>query len=80
MTGSAPPPSEGSMVHLYEMNGGVVPRAEVAIKIAEALCEAHLGAAKLERQRPFTAEDKGGYWRVEGSWNRDGKIEGPAEF
>ncbi len=68
------------MVHLEEMNGGVVHSADLAVKLVEVLCEAKLGRDRLVRQRPFVVVDRGTYWRVEGSWNRDGKIEGPAEF
>jgi hypothetical protein len=50
----------------------------VAIKIAELLCDALYG--DLPRQRPLTATDKGSSWRVEGSRNRDGTEEGPAQF
>jgi hypothetical protein len=71
---------KNSNIHLYELNGGIVTTAELAIKIAELFCEARFGKEDLERQRPFVATDKGSYWRVEGSWNRDGKIEGGAEF
>jgi hypothetical protein len=60
--------------------GGIVFDADLAIRIGELLCEAHYGADSLERQRPLTALDKGSYWRVEGSWNRDRKIDGIGAF
>lgn len=47
-------------------------------KIGELLCEALYG--DLARQKPLLVIDKGSYWRVEGSWNRDGVMEGLAEF
>lgn len=68
------------MILLQEMNGGIVFSAELAVKIAEALCEAHHGKLELERQRPFVATDKGDTWRIEGSFNRDRKIEGRGAF
>jgi hypothetical protein len=64
---------------LYEMNGGIISKPELAVKIGEALCETHYGLQELERQKPLSAVDKGTYWRVEGSWNRNEKI-GPSAF
>lgn len=60
--------------------GGIVFSSDLAQKLAELLCEAHYGAEEVARQRPFSATDKETYWRVEGSWNRDGKSEGPGVF
>jgi hypothetical protein len=65
---------------LYEMNGGIISTPELAVKVGEALCETHYGPQELERQKPLSAVDKGNYWRVEGSWNRGGKIDGPGAF
>jgi len=56
----------------------IVADSGLAIKIGELLCEALYG--DLARQNPLSAADKGTYWRVEGSWNRDGMMEGSAEF
>lgn len=56
----------------------IVSNAKLAIKIAELLCEALY--RDLEKQRPLHAADEGTYWRVEGSRNRDGAINGRAEF
>lgn len=60
--------------------GGVVFDAALAAKIGELLCEAHFGKVELERQKPFTAVDKGTYWQVDGSRNRDRKRDGPGAF
>lgn len=65
---------------MFEMNGGVVSTTELAVKIGEALCEAHYGAEELRRQRPLHVTDKGTYWRVEGSWNRNGEIDDLGAF
>jgi hypothetical protein len=51
---------------------------DLAIRIAELLCEAHYG--DLRKQTPLSVTDGGYYWRVEGNRNRDGAINGPAEF
>ncbi|HLI12511.1 MAG TPA: NTF2 fold immunity protein [Alphaproteobacteria bacterium] len=61
-------------------SGDIVFDADLAVKIGEVLCEAHYGEKEIARQRPLLAIDKGGYWRVEGSFNRDRKIDGPAAF
>jgi hypothetical protein len=69
------------MVELVSIaRGGIIYDAEVARKIGEVLLEAHYGKNELERQRPLIIEDKGAYWRVEGSWNRDQKLEGQGSF
>jgi NTF2 fold immunity protein len=52
--------------------------AVLAIKFGELLCEALYG--DLAQQKPLLAVDKGTSWRVEGSRNRDGAIEGVSEF
>ena len=61
-------------------HGGVVFSGELALRVAEVLCEAHYGEAELAQQKPFSVTDRDTYWRVEGSLNRDGKTDGPAEF
>ena len=65
------------------IRGGIIYDAEMARRFGEILLEAHYSKeelAELARQRPLIAEDKGAYWRVEGSWNRDRKIEGLGSF
>jgi NTF2 fold immunity protein len=62
------------------IHGGLIFNAELARKIAEHLCEAHHGAEELTLQKPLSVADKGTYWRVEGSRNRDGKVEGIGAF
>lgn len=71
---------EGMLLMTKITRGGIVFNSELALQLAEVLCEAHYGETELERQKPFSVTDKGTYWRVEGSLNRDGKIDGPAEF
>ncbi len=56
----------------------IIVDGSLAIRIGETLCEALYD--DLSRQQPLFAIDKGDYWRVEGSWNRNGEIEGIAEF
>ena len=73
-------PDNATMLFIQMTHGGVVFSAEVAIKIAEVLCETHYGQEELDRQKPFTAEDKDTFWRVEGSYNRDPKVDGLAWF
>jgi hypothetical protein len=80
---AAPPFPEATgktMVMLHEMHGGVVFDANLAVRIAEALCETHFGKDALERQKPLFAIDGGTYWRVEGNWNRDREVDGPGAF
>jgi hypothetical protein len=51
---------------------------DLAARVAELLCEAHYG--DLREQSPLSVTDRGNYWRVEGNRNREGAINGPAEF
>jgi hypothetical protein len=60
--------------------GGVVFSSDLAAKLAELLCQAHFGDEELIRQQPLSVSDRDSYWRVEGSFNRDGKVEGPGVF
>ncbi len=62
------------------IRGGIIYDVEMARRFGEILLEAHYNKDELERQRPLSVEDKGAYWRVEGSWNRDRKIEGMGAF
>jgi hypothetical protein len=70
--------ASGMMLLINLSRGGVVFSGDLAIKIGELLCEAHYG--DLSRQMPLTVADKNTYWRVEGNWNRDGKVKGPGLF
>jgi hypothetical protein len=58
--------------------GSLIFSEDLAIKLGEAFCQAHYG--DLQRQAPLTAADKETYWRVEGNWNRDGKLNGTGPF
>lgn len=55
--------------------GGVVFDANLARAVGEALFESHYGGDELKRQLPLIIEDKEDYWRIEGSWNRDFKVD-----
>ena len=61
-------------------HGGVVSDADLARGLGEVLLEYHLGKDELSRQRPLVVTDKDDFWRVEGSWNRDNKLEGNGPF
>ena len=60
--------------------GGVVFDADLARGVGEVLLEYHYGEDELTRQRPLIVLDKDDFWRVEGSWNRDRKLEGSGPF
>ena len=69
-------PPYSRMVEMINMaRGGVVFDAELARAIGETLFEHHYGGDELKRQTPLIVEDKGDYWRVEGGWNRDFKLD-----
>jgi hypothetical protein len=72
------PAGHASLLLAGAVHGGVIVDAEHARSLAELLLHRHWGKAELERQRPLIVEDKGDCWRVEGSWNRERKID-PAE-
>ena len=70
-----------TMLFMTKMiRGGIIFSSDLAQNVAELLCEAHYGTEELARQKPMSVTDKDTYWRVDGSWNRDGKIEGPGAF
>jgi hypothetical protein len=71
----------GSIMMIHKINsGGVICDADLACAIGVLLLERHYGADELARQKPLTAADKGDYWRVEGAWNRDNRLEGRGSF
>jgi hypothetical protein len=69
------PPHSRTVEMINMAHGGVVFDDDLARAVAEALFEHHYGDDELKRQKPLIVEDKGDYWRVEGSWNRDFKID-----
>jgi NTF2 fold immunity protein of polymorphic toxin system component len=70
-----------TMLFMTKMiRGGIVFSSDLAQKLAEVLCEAHYGERQLVRQKPLSVTDKDTFWRVEGNWNRDGKLDGPGAF
>ena len=60
------------------LDGDLVSDEKLAVQLGEILCEALY--RDLVEQRPLFATDEGSCWRVEGSRNRDGAINGIAEF
>lgn len=73
-------PGETMLFMTKMIRGGIVFSRDLAQKLAEVLCEAHYGERQLARQKPLSVTDKDTYWRVEGNWNRDGKLDGPGAF
>lgn len=55
------------------LKGGIIGTPEMALKFAELVLEHTQSRATLERQRPLKVEDHGDTWRIEGSWNTDGR-------
>jgi len=53
--------------HNYIPEQGLVPTAEVAIRIAVAVWEPIYGTSNIERQKPYKAILLDGVWYVEGS-------------
>ncbi len=58
------------------LRGGVINNQQVAVKMAELVVESLYSNDEAERQKPFQARDLGDRWLVEGSHNKDKKIEG----
>jgi NTF2 fold immunity protein of polymorphic toxin system component len=71
---------DGAVSDFRFSRGILIESAELAQRLGELLWEAHHGAAERQNQQPFTAVDKGDYWRVDGSRNRDRKVEGLGAF
>jgi hypothetical protein len=69
------PPYSRTVEMINMARGGVVFDAEMAREVAEALFEHHYGSDELKRQLPLIIKDKDDYWRIEGSWNRDFRID-----
>src|SRR5258708_1097356 len=71
--------SGGHMLNSIECNG-IIFDSGLAQRLAELLLAAHYGNTEVERQRPLMTIDNGDHWHIEGSWNRDRKIEGKGPF
>lgn len=56
--------------HSVRRPQGYVPDAATAVRIAVAVWTPIYGAARIARQRPYTASLSGGRWTVEGSLPR----------
>lgn len=75
------PPKMGQQLDFRAMTHGcLIPDAEMARRLGETYVELLYGTEELERQRPFVTSDQADCWRVEGSWNRDKKLDGEAWF
>jgi hypothetical protein len=74
-------PAYSRGVELINMaRGGVVFDVDLARTIGETLFNGHYGRDELQRQLPLIVEDKGDYWRVEGSGNRDFKTDDNSRY
>jgi hypothetical protein len=74
-------PAPNTIMLLHKVNrGGVICDVDLACGIGALVIERHYGEDQLKRQEPLTATDKGDYWRVEGTWNRDNQHEGFSPF
>ena len=51
--------------------GGLVPNAEIAIKIAEPVLKCIYGSEQIEKQKPFSVNLENGIWIIEGYWDRE---------
>jgi hypothetical protein len=81
MTEDSENPSDEELLFFTKaIHGGLVFSGDLAEKIAELLFEAHYGKEEPAGQRPLLVTDKDTYWRIEGNWNREGKISGRAEL
>ncbi|MDH3593836.1 MAG: YbbC/YhhH family protein [Rhodospirillales bacterium] len=67
---------DGYFLIFQEMQGGIVNNPKIAIDIAELVVANVYGDNEVKLQRPFEAFDETDRWRIEGSYNRDRKIEG----
>jgi hypothetical protein len=56
---------DGMLLMTQMTRGGVVFSGDLALKIAEILCEAHYGSEEVARQQPFSVTDKAliGVWK-----------------
>ena len=80
MKGGIGPDPKWRMDVLEWLKGGVVAKAEIAIRLGELFLEATQSIQELALQRPLTAEDQGDAWLVRGSRNRDLSQEGTGPF
>ena len=65
--------------HSYVPDGGYVPDAETALKIAEAVLIPIYGKETIDNEKPFEAELKGDIWYVSGRLP-EGLLGGVAEI
>jgi hypothetical protein len=69
-------PERGVVWLLSMLKGGIVNDADTALKLAELVIASAYGAEEVEQQRPLTATDQADRWLIEGSLNKDRKVEG----
>ena len=70
------PSESGTMWLLKVLKGGIVNKPEMALNIAELVITNVYSVADLEQQTPLTVSDESDRWVIEGSYNKDRKIEG----
>ena len=64
----------------YRPPKGVVPDANTAVRIAEAVLSPIYGADKIKREEPFRAISDGEVWHVRGDMHCDRCLGGVAEI
>jgi hypothetical protein len=57
--------------HTVTPKEGFVPNQDTAIKIAEAVLTPIYGAEKMNQEKPFVAELRGGIWSISGTFHDD---------
>ena len=50
---------------------GLVPNAEIAVKIAESVLKYIYGNEQIEKQKPFSVNLENDVWVIEGYWDRE---------
>ena len=55
----------------YFPEKGLVPTAEIAVKIAEPVLKYIYGSEKIEKQKPFSVNLDNNIWIIEGFWDKE---------
>ena len=71
---------DGAVSDFRFLASPLIDSAALASRYGELLWKAHHGEEECHIQQPFTAIDKGDHWQVDGSRNRDRKVEGLGAF
>ncbi|HEY2444880.1 MAG TPA: NTF2 fold immunity protein [Rhizomicrobium sp.] len=53
------------------LRGGIVDKPSVARDLAEIILKSGYGKRELDRQRPLVVKDRGDFWQIDGSYNRE---------